>query len=325
MEDKLLRKIIHSITHLRRDYKNGGAPHKPILVLSIIALYEKDLVKGCKIFLTPELVSIFKKIWNDLVITKHICNITLPFYHLKTAPFWKLISNFGYEAIINSKIQLKGFKNLNDAVNYALLDSTLCFYLKNKNTREIIKQEVINTYFPHAKNTKTPFLKPLRILNELENEILKEPSEIYQQKIKAIQNTATIETYEEEIFIRSAVFKRMIAKIYDDSCAITGLKIDSIFTASMIDACHIKPFSQSYDDTISNGIALSPTLHRAFDRGIISIDQDYKVMVSNKIKETSNHKFSIQELEGEKIYLPKNSQHLPNQKNLEWHRKNIFK
>jgi putative restriction endonuclease len=35
---------IHCFTHLKRDFKNGGAPHKPILLLSIIDLFEKGIL-----------------------------------------------------------------------------------------------------------------------------------------------------------------------------------------------------------------------------------------------------------------------------------------
>lgn len=53
----------------------------------------------------------------------------------------------------------------------------------------------------------------------------------------------------------------------------------------MIDACHIVPFSQPYDDTIGNGLALCSDLQRAFDRGLIVIDENYKIIVSGIFKE----------------------------------------
>lgn len=57
----------------------------------------------------------------------------------------------------------------------------------------------------------------------------------------------------------------------------------------MIDACHIVPFSESYNDIVTNGIALCPNLHRAFDSGLISIDENYKVIVSNTFIEERNN------------------------------------
>ena len=55
MEEKLPY-YIHCFTHLKRDAKNGGAPHKPILLLSIIRLFEKVFFNNNQIFILQELV-----------------------------------------------------------------------------------------------------------------------------------------------------------------------------------------------------------------------------------------------------------------------------
>ena len=47
----------------------------------------------------------------------------------------------------------------------------------------------------------------------------------------------------------------------------------------IINACHIIPFSESHDDTITNGISLCPNLHRAFDRGLVALDPEYRVLI----------------------------------------------
>jgi putative restriction endonuclease len=42
---------------LKRDAKNGGAPHKPILMLSIISLFQKGIFTDNQINILPELVA----------------------------------------------------------------------------------------------------------------------------------------------------------------------------------------------------------------------------------------------------------------------------
>ena len=66
---KILSSYIHAFTNLRRDYKKGGAPHKPVLLLSIIQLFESKQIDSERIFITPELVGTFKSTWNALVTT----------------------------------------------------------------------------------------------------------------------------------------------------------------------------------------------------------------------------------------------------------------
>jgi predicted restriction endonuclease len=44
-------------------------------------------------------------------------------------------------------------------------------------------------------------------------------------------------------------------------------------------SCHILPFSTSYNYSIRNGLALSPTFHHAFDQGLIVVSYKYRVLV----------------------------------------------
>jgi putative restriction endonuclease len=65
-------------------------------------------------------------------------------------------------------------------------------------------------------------------------------------------------------------------------------------------------------------------LHRAFDRGLIGIDEDCRVIVSNKFVETETN-YSLKKFAGNIILLPTNFNYAPLIKNFEWHRKNVFK
>lgn len=78
---------IHCFQKLKRDHKNGGAPHKPILLLSVIDLFEKKVYYNNQLFIVPELVSSFKTIWSQLVDSRHDPIFALPFYHMQSEPF----------------------------------------------------------------------------------------------------------------------------------------------------------------------------------------------------------------------------------------------
>jgi len=88
-----------------------------------------------------------------------------------------------------------------------------------------------------------------------------------------------------------------LPKIYNIKCCIFGLRVDATINVTMVDACHIVPFSISYDDTITNGLALCPNLHRAFDRGLIAISDDYRVVVSDAFVEDESS-YSIRQFAG---------------------------
>ena len=326
MTDKSLKYYLHKLTHLRRDNKYGGAPHKPIMILSVISNIETGLIKSNKIFITPELVGVFKNLWSNLVESeRHHCIFAMPFYHLRTEAFWELVAKKGFKNTVQSKIVMKSFSNLQTAINYAEIDIELYEFLNNKEEREIIKYAVLDKYFSNSKNN-FPTDNGTEYLNNLENDILNESSEVYKEKLLKLENELQNEGFEEEKFIRGNIFKRQVPIIYQNTCAISRLQINATFNISLIDACHIVPFSNSYDDTITNGISLTPTLHRAFDRGLISIDDNYCVIISDKFNENNiESKYSINQFEGKEILLPKNEKYFPKLKNLNWHRNNIFK
>lgn len=313
---KSLSFYIHQFTHLKRSQIKGGAPHKPILLLSIIELFEKKIYKSNKIRLIPELVFAFKSIWNQLVISDHHSNFSLPFYHLSSSKFWKLIPNEGCELWINSKTSMKTFKNLNIAVRYAEIDKELSILLIEKSSRDLLKASLLDRYF-----SKTSInFNYLKSVFPSENIVYEDPIK-YKQQVLKLKKELKDDDFQEEVFVRSGLFKREIGKIYNNTCAISGLKIDTTTDISMIDACHIIPFSESYNDTITNGIALCPNLHRAFDRGLISISNDYKVILSNQFIESTMSTYSISQFKSQKILLPKNKNHYPNLESLAHHRR----
>lgn len=215
---------------------------------------------------------------------------------------------------------MRTFAHLNAAVEYAIIDEDLFKLATNQSANEILIQTLLDTYFHHAAFTSKNLVKGYEDqLFSLENMILNEPSEQYAREVKALIE----EERQEDVFLRGSMFKREIPKIYQNTCCISRLRVDALTSVTLIDACHIVPFSESYDDTISNGIALCPNLHRAFDRGLITIDSKYRVMVSRSFIESGEH-YSIKVFDGQRIQLPVEKRHYPRLENLEWHRLNKF-
>ena len=125
------------------------------------------------------------------------------------------------------------------------------------------------------------------------------------------------------IMVSVNVFKQKIPQIYDYTCCITGLRVSSACGHSLIDACHIIPFSVGHDDTIGNGIALCPNFHRVFDSGLITIDSNYKVIVSKKLIE-NNSQYSIGQFNNKELILPQNNLFHPRKEVLQWLQENVF-
>lgn len=313
---KALSYYLHCFEKLKRDAKNGGAPHKPVLLLSIIQLFEQGIFVNQHVFLLPELVAAFKSNWNRLVHTTHHPIFALPYYHMNSEPFWMLIPNAGCEKWIESKGSMRSLRNLITAVRYAQIDNELAVLLCKKESRDILKLHLVEHYFSDIKS----FNNIVGIDDVVSPSILNDSSEEYRRKILDLKSRLNENAFQEEVFIRGGLFKREIPKIYNTTCAISELRVDSLFSISMVDACHIVPFSEGYDDTFTNGISLCPNLHRAFDRGLLSISENYEVLLNKNFIE-SNSVYNLKQFERKKITLPTNESHHPSQENLMAHRK----
>ncbi|MBN2272037.1 MAG: HNH endonuclease [Sedimentisphaerales bacterium] len=86
---------------------------------------------------------------------------------------------------------------------------------------------------------------------------------------------------------RSANFRQQVLNAYGNRCAITRMQL------RLVEAAHILPVpAPGSVDHVRNGIALSPTYHRAFDSGLIYIGLDYEVRI-NPAKETQLKKLNL--------------------------------
>ncbi|NHE55327.1 HNH endonuclease [Cyclobacterium plantarum] len=318
--DKTLKKYLLAFKKLRIDRAHGIAPHKPILLISLLQTFQYGVNDSNEIRITPELVAFFKTNWSSLVTTNHHSQFALPFYHLKSEKFWKLVPKLGFEKIIHLSASMRSFSNLNVAVDCAILNEDLYSLMKDPKKNFLLQQFLLDEYFPtRSSDFYLSLEKQEQLFVEIESKILNESAGQYKIEIQSLIQQQD----EEEIFIRGNLFKREVPKIYDHACAISGMRIDATLNLSMIDACHIVPFSKSFDDTIKNGIALCPNLHRAFDRGLIAIDNDYRVLVSERFSEYQSN-YGIREFENRPINLPLRKAYWPLKNNLIWHRENIF-
>jgi len=117
-------------------------------------------------------------------------------------------------------------------------------------------------------------------------------------------------------------FRRSVLASYEGICCMSGVSIPELLIAS-----HIIPWANAKENRLnpSNGLCLSAIHDRAFDKGLISVDTNYKIIISKKL----NLNDSIPQidilirLEGKKITLPK--KFCPDKDFLAWHNSNIFK
>lgn len=119
-------------------------------------------------------------------------------------------------------------------------------------------------------------------------------------------------------FFRSAVLSS-----YREKCTICRLHLPELLTAS-----HIVPWSVDVRRRADpcNGLALCATHDRAFDRGLIGIDESWRLLLSDRLteicREPGIHEAVFQAFAGKPIDLP--DRFLPDPEAIAYHRTHVF-
>lgn len=121
---------------------------------------------------------------------------------------------------------------------------------------------------------------------------------------------------------RDAAFSRLVKSAYGDTCAISGLKIINGGGRSEVQAAHIRPVASHGPDSVRNGLALSGTIHWMFDRGLISIDDDYSILTAHgRVPDTLERLIRPDR----RIAIPRLAEFRPHPQFLRFHRDHVFK
>ncbi|WP_303926065.1 HNH endonuclease [Draconibacterium sediminis] len=309
----------HILTLNQGGTKYGKAPHKPVLLLAVIESFENHEIVENRIEICEDLVQRFRDIWSILVKTQHVPTFYLPFYHLhnEKSDIWNLIPYFGKEIPLTKSHSIRSYRALIETVNHAQLSPELYIAFSDPIKREEIKAAILEKYFGIHQSTEYSTRETYSA--KIKQQILYDPEQNYARIVKQTINEQPKEVRDEFVAARSAVFRKAILEVYENQCAITGLKVADAKNRSLVDACHITPFAESYNDSIRNGLALSPTFHRAFDRGLIAISDKYKILVHPKLKDF-NPESGIRQYENSEILLPEENRFHPSVKHFREHR-----
>ena len=317
MSTNTLQKYVQKMERLRIDRAHGAAPHQPLLLLTVIELIEQGQIPENKIYLTPDLVETFLKYWTK-VVTDRKPDLALPFYHLQNRGFWHLHPNAGYEKVLNVASRIRPVSRLREVVAYASLDEDFYVLLTVPHDREVLRQTLIRTYFADFKQEIESLIAEDQQIEEYRQSLL-------QRVDRTFSSLELLAPIEAENPIRTAGFRQAIMRIYDYTCTICRLRIITMDGESVTEAAHIIPFEVSGNNDVRNGISLCQLHHWAFDRGLISLDKNYKVIVSEFMIEHGPTEWLLTTLRGKTILFPEDEELYPAQEALAWHREEVLK
>lgn len=127
----------------------------------------------------------------------------------------------------------------------------------------------------------------------------------------------TLRTRRVQSFFRAAVLTS-----YDQRCAISGLAVPQLLNAS-----HIIPWAVNVERRADprNGICLNALYDRAFDRGLITFDEDLRVVISDRLHAAdppSLRRHALLAIHGQPLRTP--NRFAPDQEAMAYHREQVF-
>lgn len=161
------------------------------------------------------------------------------------------------------------------------------------------------------------------IITEVENKINQLCVKNFNAMDTVIEDTVTAKAQSGDIdemasLFNSVSFRDFVMTGYKQKCAITGNVIQ--YKSFMnLEAAHIWPRSHKGLYLPSNGIALCRDMHWAFDKGMFTIGDDFKVIVHPDVE--SDY---LQQYNNKSLYIPENAFFRPDINNLHYHQTHIY-
>ena len=304
-----------SVMKFRRDVRASrygieslhGAPHKPFLMLAVLQGIDEGRITENLIEPSIELELSF---WehSDCLDIHRKRDMWLPFFHMNSEPYWDLLRHDGGDTVDDG--QPKSTTKLRRTYIGAKLSEEFWGLVSVEANRNNLRDEIlVNNFHPDVHSNIKEMERVAILSNHYAEEIL---------------GMKPIKSKKMEKPVRDAGFRKAVQHAYNHTCAFTGTRLLSHFRHTIIDAAHIRPWSESHDDSLENGVALSKNCHWAFDRGMLSIDEDRNILVSERISDERMFAPGLIELEGRKILSPSEGYSPPSDDALEFHRKSIF-
>lgn len=278
--------------------KHGSAPHKPLLLLVLLELAERDELPDEEMWLTPELSFRFDSFWHVVAHRRtQPPDVRMPFHHLSTDGFWTPYMETGEPSKHRS------------LTRYVELDRDFVATTGDSAFREQARRILIAKYFEPAERNALYHLVGMLIPND--DQIARDSSF---EAPKDAENAG-----------REGRFRVDVVAAYKYACALTGYRVTTIGCGTIVDAAHIHQFADSRNNDAKNGMALCKNAHWMFDIGLWTVDDDYRVIVAKgHFTEDSPNQKPLSDYDGHRLLLPRDRCLWPDPRHLAWHRKHKF-
>lgn len=124
---------------------------------------------------------------------------------------------------------------------------------------------------------------------------------------------------------RDPSFRQDVLAAYGHRCAVCGFDLSLNSAPIGLEAAHIQWHQYEGPDKVENGVAMCALHHKMFDRGVIHINKDMKLIVAHDVKGSPPHTTRLSNRSGRRIHTPSQAANEPDYQYLSWHRQEVFR
>lgn len=122
---------------------------------------------------------------------------------------------------------------------------------------------------------------------------------------------------------RSAQWRRAIVEAWDGACAFCGFDGQLGGAPVGLEAAHVRWFNFGGPDELDNGLALCALHHKLFDRGVLGLSPEHRVLVSSSFRAVGTGR-AVYDLH-RRALAPRPGAQLPAGEYVSWHASQVFK
>jgi putative restriction endonuclease len=278
----------------------GIAPHKPLMLLTVIDLIESGDIPDGWVRYDVRLVSRFRDYW-ELVRERqrNAPDIPMPFHALggDKDKIWDRFTADGQPSLAKATTRL------------CCLDPHLFACLQDAGFRRKARETLVTIYFLPREQVMLCARLGLPLIETNAITALREDAADF----KASQKKG-----------RDSRFQSDVLGGYYFTCALTGYRLDTE-TSSIVQAAHIHQHALSGNDDPRNGLALTPDAHWMFDAGLwtaIRIGDDFMIRVAHgRFTDSSPQGRNLADLDQKPLHFHEHVRIRPAAEHLAWHHK----
>ena len=291
MTKEALFEILGSLR--KANFAGGGrSPYKPLLLLWILGQLKKN---GAAEFSYADLEQDVSHLIDEFSPTSaNRYRVEMPFFHLEN-DLWQISGSEKLEPKRSVLRRANAIGRLQPGVEKLLLSEPGLI--------EAVARFIVDTHFTVS------YLEPIFDVIGLDVEFGGVPGVVISIDQKK----------------RDPKFRDAVLIAWRKQCAMCGYDGEMFNTSVAIEAAHVKWFSQGGPDELENGLALCSLHHKLFDRGVLGIGQEFKIVVADGFigKSPAADQF-VYELQDKSIRDPAPNKPMPSLDFLEWHIKQVF-